>query len=396
LDAAINLCSAGRGDYILVAQGHAETIIVDGGIDADVAGITIIGAGYGDARPTFTFGTAAAADMNIDADDVTISNCIFKANLATLVAVITVTNDDATISNCSFVDGAASGLGMIAVGAADGDSDRLTITGCDFYQPGTTNDHAIEILKDMVGIKIAGNLIYGDYDEGAIAIPAGGNACLDLNIVGNIISNKLTSVGAIIVNGTSTTGMLADNTIYVDTLSGSIDPGSLKCSENYVVIAGDESAVLYPAVGTAAETKAGQLYVSSMTSTVSTADDLFDVAGGAILITSMVGVVTTQIQAQATSVELALDADAGWTDYDFSTAVELNGDAAGTRYVFSDANESVLTPLEGADAGATILMSGWHCGEGMIELNSTAASTGNIKWYMTWIPMDDGTTVTAQ
>jgi hypothetical protein len=133
-----------------------------------------------------------------------------------------------------------------------------------------------------------------------------------------------------------------------------------------------------------------------MTSTVSTQDDLFDVDGGAILITSMVGVVTTGIQAQATSVELALDADAGWTDYDFSTAVELNGDIAGTRYVFSDANESVLTNLEGADAGATILMSGWHCGEGMIELNSTAASAGNIKWYMTWIPMDDGATVTAQ
>ena len=143
-------------------------------------------------------------------------------------------------------------------------------------------------------------------------------------------------------------------------------------------------------------TIAGQEYATVMTSAM-VDDDLFDVDGGAILITSFVGVVDTNSQAQANTIEINLDADTGFTDYDFTTAVETNGDAAGTRYVFSNANESVLTPLEGADAGASILMTPWFCGEGMIELNAAQAThTGAIKWYMTWIPYEDGTTVTAQ
>ena len=40
LDAAINLTVANRGDWIHVAEGHAETISAANGFDADVAGIT--------------------------------------------------------------------------------------------------------------------------------------------------------------------------------------------------------------------------------------------------------------------------------------------------------------------------------------------------------------------
>jgi hypothetical protein len=145
-------------------------------------------------------------------------------------------------------------------------------------------------------------------------------------------------------------------------------------------------------------TIAGMRYASKMTS-LAIDDDLFDVDGGAIYIYSFVGLVSTVMQAQANTLEIELDADTGWTDYDFSTGVETNGDAAGTRYVFTQANESVLTPLEGADGGATDLMSGggWYCGEGMIELNAQqAAQTGGVDWYMIWTPYEDGTTVTAQ
>jgi len=143
-------------------------------------------------------------------------------------------------------------------------------------------------------------------------------------------------------------------------------------------------------------TIAGQEYASTMSSLMID-DDLFDVDGGAILITSIVGVVTTNSQAQANAIEITFDADAGFTDYDLSTAVETNGDAAGTRYVLSNVNEAVFTPLEGADAGATVLNSKTFCGEGMIELNAAqAAHTGAIQWYITWIPYEDGTTVTAQ
>ena len=149
-------------------------------------------------------------------------------------------------------------------------------------------------------------------------------------------------------------------------------------------------------LSTAGATIAGQEYASVMTSLMID-DDMFDVDGGAILITSLVGVVTTNSQAQANAIEITLDADAGFVDYDLSTAVETNGDAAGTRYVISNVNEGVFTPLEGADGGCTVLANKLFCGEGMIELNAAqVAHTGAIKWFMTWIPYEDGTTVTAQ
>ena len=135
----------------------------------------------------------------------------------------------------------------------------------------------------------------------------------------------------------------------------------------------------------------------AMTSVKSSTPDLFDVDGGAILITDFYGLVTTTIGATVTTLEINFDADTGFQDYDFSTAVAITSDSAGFRYVFSAANESVLTPLEGADGGATNLFKSWFCGEGMIEATaSTNDNDGAITWYMEYVPLESGVTVTAQ
>jgi len=127
-------------------------------------------------------------------------------------------------------------------------------------------------------------------------------------------------------------------------------------------------------------------------------DDLFDVDGGPIQIISFLGICTTEMGATTTTIQIDLDADTGWTDYDFSTAVDTAGDSAGTRYTFTNVAESVLTPLE-LTAGGSNLMSGggWFCGEGMIEQTAGAQdNTGAVTWYMTYIPLAAGVTVTAQ
>ena len=125
--------------------------------------------------------------------------------------------------------------------------------------------------------------------------------------------------------------------------------------------------------------------------------NLFDVDGGAIIITDFYGLVTTEIGATVTTVQINLDADTGFVDYGFSTAVAITEDSAGARYVFSAANPSVFTPLELAAGGATNLFKSWFCGEGMIEATaSTADNDGAITWYMEYVVLDSGTTVTAQ
>ena len=135
----------------------------------------------------------------------------------------------------------------------------------------------------------------------------------------------------------------------------------------------------------------------AQTSVKSSTPDLFDVDGGAILIKNFYGVITTTIGATATTMQINFDADSGFTDYGFSTAVAITNDSAGHRIAFSNANPSVLTPIAGSAAGASTLMSPWFCGEGMIEgTASTNDNDGAITWYMEYIPLESGVTVTAQ
>ena len=140
----------------------------------------------------------------------------------------------------------------------------------------------------------------------------------------------------------------------------------------------------------------GVRYVTTVTTTDANDNDLFDIAGGAIVVESFVGLITTNIVAAAGDVKILLDADAGWVNHDLSTAVEMNGDLAGQRIMFSNANPAVLTPVTVAAGGSSTLMSAWYVGEGMLEMdNADEDATGVIQWVMVWTPVDSGTTVTA-
>ena len=87
LDGAIGKCTANNGDVILVAPGHSETISAAAAITFDVAGITVIGMGVGNSRPTITLDTATSTDIDVTAADVQIHNMIFSMNYADIVEV---------------------------------------------------------------------------------------------------------------------------------------------------------------------------------------------------------------------------------------------------------------------------------------------------------------------
>jgi hypothetical protein len=133
------------------------------------------------------------------------------------------------------------------------------------------------------------------------------------------------------------------------------------------------------------------------TSAAADSDDLFDVSGGAIMITNFVGIVTTVIGGSQTQLKIFLDAD-NTADKDFSTSVDINADAVGTMYTFSAANPAVLTPLlTGGTEGTGNPQYPWFCSAGTIEtVNADDAETGAITWYLTYYPLDAGVTVTAQ
>ena len=444
LDEAINLCTADRGDIIYVAQGHAETMGT-GSVDADVAGISIIGLGTGELRPRFSYDTATDTFL-IGADDVHIENLYFYATV-TAVAVgvnVEVGSENTEIINCQFVAETAGTDEFIdAIILAGTGTDGGIIAGCLFDSGPATNagpQSAINFI-DADNLMIVGNRFFGDCAVACIQNET--TASNFITIRDNILYNGI--IGASLLNAqpcielvATTTGSITGNVLYCDVATPdlAIVGADMMLADNYYSeleatsnppmwlttdslenkIGVDDAANLGTTVNVTADadgsilerleqleqylnatdTKAGQQYASTMTSTM-VDDDMFDVDGGAILITSIVGVVTTQSQDQANAIEITLDADVGFVDYDLSTAVETTGDVAGTRYVISAVNEGVFTPLEGADAGANILSTGLFCGEGMIELNAAQAThTGAIKWFITWVPYEDGTTVTAQ
>lgn len=191
----------------------------------------------------------------------------------------------------------------------------------------------------------------------------------------------------------ATTGEIVNCQLAGNTYGSILDPGSMRVHDCTQSLGIDRAAIDIPL-------KAGQTYSMSVAADEVT-QDLFSVSGP-ILIKSFNGIVNVLIGANVTTLKVHLDVDAGATyDHDFSTAVAIETDVAGTMYVFSAANPGVLTPLTPAACGSNLLMgSGWFCQAGMVEQTASADPGGaigdHITWYMTFTPLVDNVVVIAQ
>lgn len=92
LDAAVGLCTASAGDTIFILPGHTETISNATALSLDVAGINIVGLGYGTMRPTFTLDTATTATIGVTAANIRMKNVVIVANFADIVSAFTLGN----------------------------------------------------------------------------------------------------------------------------------------------------------------------------------------------------------------------------------------------------------------------------------------------------------------
>jgi hypothetical protein len=126
-----------------------------------------------------------------------------------------------------------------------------------------------------------------------------------------------------------------------------------------------------------------------------TDEALFTIAGGRVVITSIVGEVTTVIQTQANDTKLKFNPTATGADTDLCAALDTTASAVGTLFGitgdFSDAMKSGLLCLE-ADS---VLEHPIILSEGAIELDCAATNTGSISWSITYVPYDDGAYVVA-
>jgi hypothetical protein len=429
IDYAIGRCAAGRGDIIYIRPGHAVTVSAAAGIALDVSGVAIVGLGDGALRPTISFATSTAATLKVTGANCSLHNLIFKCNIASQATMVQIQATDVTVTDCSFREGTGSGLGFIEIGAADNDSDRFHIEKCKFYSTGANQDHFVEVLYDMVRGRILDCEGTGDCDEGCIAIPAGGNACLDLQIKGGTYRNVQTNIPAITINGTSCTGVLQDLFLITDTQSTALDNGSLatdhvtwsdetdQVSSTPVLAPADtvsnasgannadnafsSSSVVANADGSILEREEYiqtdmlglPRSIASAAKTLTTgAVNMFTITGGPIKVLELVGIVTTVVQAQTTSTKVTVTTVSPAATVDFSAAaVDLTGAAAGAsiRHINTTGILTVVTAgfVNEGNAFATNDTQ-YLVPAGTMQVNNASSSnTGAITWYMRYIPL---------
>lgn len=119
---------------------------------------------------------------------------------------------------------------------------------------------------------------------------------------------------------------------------------------------------------------------------------IFTITGGRVLVTSLVGEVTTVIQNQACNLKVTANPTTG-TDVDIAANLNVQADEVGCLYgitgLFSDA-------VVGANAGATVVpRNPVVLPVGTLDLVTSATNTGSVKWSITYVPLDDGASVAA-
>ena len=118
---------------------------------------------------------------------------------------------------------------------------------------------------------------------------------------------------------------------------------------------------------------------------------LFTVSGGRVLVTSIIGEVTTVIETQANATKVVFNPTSG-ADTDLCTALDITADAVGTLYSVHDP-ASALAAMIGA--GLIIEPGGMVLQDGTIDLHCAASNTGSVKWTVHYVPLDDGARIVA-
>ena len=237
LDLAMAACTAGRGDYVYIAPGYALTVTAS--VPAlDVAGVTVVGLGNGLNRPTFTYG-AAAATIDVSADNIRMMNCHFIANFDNVASAFTIGDaKDFELINNTF-DDTSSALHFLSIVTTDttdqnaeglkvignrwnglaiaplafvsvlGDLDRLVVNDNVVHMDATNNvGHFITFAaKDVLEAEISNNVcnVVGATDATVGIFLTGSGTSMKGVVRGNLISSLDTTTELVFTAGTGLT-----------------------------------------------------------------------------------------------------------------------------------------------------------------------------------------------
>lgn len=222
IGAAIDACTADNGDVIHVAAGFAQTITgaaTATEMDVDCNGISIVGEGNGQDRPTFTFATDAAnAQCYVTGVDCRLENLRFVANIASLLECINVNADGLQVINCDFDGNTHEPLAFITCDTSDtSGGSRMLIKGCTFDTATGDTDWGIHINKDEHYIRIEDCVFRGEYDVGCVVLGSTAADSTYLFVKNNYMENETSGVALVVISGVAVTGEISGNVFVNDT-----------------------------------------------------------------------------------------------------------------------------------------------------------------------------------
>lgn len=252
---AISLCTAAKGDRILVFPGHAESISAAGGITVDKSGVSIIGMGNGANRPTITWANTAATFL-ISAANVLIRNIRCTPSVDEVVTMFSVTAAGVTFDTVDhFETASCQTIQFLLTTAA---ADDLTVRNCHHAQENAAGSAQAWIC--LVGVdraRIEDNVFLLALNDSATSavIRMMTTICKNFVVARNLI--KLTGyssglVSAILDSVTTSTGLCTDNRIGTNVAANTTinDVPAAYSFNNLCTNAVDKSGIVDPVVDT--------------------------------------------------------------------------------------------------------------------------------------------------
>jgi hypothetical protein len=251
VDYAIGQCTASQGDLIYVMPGHAETLATATGLVLDVAGVKVVGLGYGPNRPTFTFSTTDSI-VSITAANCWLENVRLVGDVDNIVTAISLsaTADGCTLRNIELVDGATNKEFLVGIAIAAACHD-VTIEGCRFLGLAGGATTCIILAGASNNLVVRNCYLFGTFSTALLSAAAAASANIVLH--DNFMVNRDAGAGLVILGHATNTGLVARNFVCgtknnTETIS---TPGTLHFAENYGTDTVATSGILTPSTLTA-------------------------------------------------------------------------------------------------------------------------------------------------
>lgn len=117
---------------------------------------------------------------------------------------------------------------------------------------------------------------------------------------------------------------------------------------------------------------------------------LFTVTGGRVIVTTLLGEVTTAIQAQANAILIRSIGTAGSTTTNLHSSWDSNAAALGTLVSIPGVAATAVTT-----GGSVVQGNEFILPAGSIQMNAAASNTGQMSWTVLYVPLDDGAAIVA-